>query len=470
VKRCTTSKATLLSILRDWSIVQNTMKRLTLLAFLLSILVAAPVMAQQTLDSMLDREIAQLVSTYKMLHAAPELSHYEVKTSAFLAAQLRSFGYTVTERVGKYDRPEFSGYGVVAVMKNGDGPTVLVRTDLDALPVEEKTGLPYASNVRTKNDAGQDVSVMHACGHDIHITNMIGTARMLAQLKDQWRGTLILIGQPAEETVDGAKAMLADGLYTRFPKPDFAIALHDSADVEAGKVTYCPGYAMASSTSVDLVIRGLGGHGSKPESTKDPVVIASQTILALQTIISRENSPLDPAVVTIGSIHGGTKRNIIPDEVVLQLTIRTYKEEVRQHILASIARIAKGVAMAAGVPEDRAPLIKVIESENAPSLYNDPQLTERITGAVGRAIGQDNVIKASPLMASEDFGRFSLDHQIPSCMLWLGAIEPSRVEASRKSGKPLPSLHSSLFEPLPEPTLRTGIKAMTTAVLELMKK
>ena len=446
------------------------MKRLTLLAFLLSILVAAPVMAQQTLDSMLDREIAQLVSTYKMLHAAPELSHHEEKTSAFLAAQLRSLGYTVTERVGKYDRPEFSGYGVVAVMKNGDGPTVLVRTDLDALPVEEKTGLPYASIVKTKNDAGQDVSVMHACGHDIHITNMIGTARMLAQLKDQWRGTLILIGQPAEETVDGAKAMLADGLYTRFPKPDFAIALHDSADVEAGKVTYCPGYAMASSTSVDLVIRGLGGHGSKPESTKDPVVIASQTILALQTIVSRENSPLDPAVVTIGSIHGGTKRNIIPDEVVLQLTIRTYKEEVRQHILASIARIAKGVAMAAGVPEDRAPIIKVIESENAPSLYNDPQLTERIAGAVGRAIGPDNVIKASPLMASEDFGRFSLDRQIPSCMLWLGAIEPSRVEASRKSGKPLPSLHSSLFEPLPEPTLRTGIKAMTTAVLELMKK
>ena len=446
------------------------MKNLAFLAFLLSIFVATPAPGQQPIDALIDREISSLLSTYKMLHAAPELSHHEEKTSAFFAAQLRSLGYTVTERVGKYDRPEFSGYGVVAVMKNGDGPTVLVRTDLDALPVEEKTGLPYASSVKTKNDAGQDVSVMHACGHDIHITNMIGTAKLLAQLKDQWRGTLILIGQPAEETVDGAKAMLADGLYTRFPKPDFAIALHDSADVEAGKVTYCPGYAMASSTSVDLVIRGLGGHGSKPESTKDPVVIASQTILALQTIVSRENSPLDPAVVTIGSIHGGTKRNIIPDEVVLQLTIRTYKEEVRQRILASIARIAKGVALAAGVPDDRAPIIKVIESENAPSLYNDPQLTDRITGAVGRAIGQDNIIKAPPLMASEDFGQLSLDHQIPACMLWLGAIEPARVEASRKSGKPLPSLHSSLFEPLPEPTLRTGIKAMTAAVLELMKK
>ena len=449
---------------------KDTMKTTALLALLLSIFVATPSSAQQSLDTLIDREISTLVSTYKVLHAAPELSHHEEKTSAFFAAQLRSLGYTVTERVGKYDRPEFSGYGVVAIMKNGDGPTVLVRTDLDALPVEEKTGLPYASKVKIKNDAGQDVSVMHACGHDIHITNMIGTARMLALLKDQWRGTLVLIGQPAEETVDGAKAMLADGLYTRFPKPDFAIALHDSADVEAGKVTYCPGYAMASSTSVDLVIRGLGGHGSKPESTKDPVVIASQIVLALQTIVSRENSPLDPAVVTVGSIHGGTKRNIIPDEVVLQLTIRTYKEEVRQHILASIARIAKGVALAAGVPEDRAPMITVIESENAPSLYNDPQLTERITGAVGKAIGQDNVIKAPPLMASEDFGQLSLDHQIPACMLWLGAIEPSRVEASRKSGKPLPSLHSSLFEPLPEPTLRTGIKAMTAAVLELMKK
>jgi amidohydrolase len=449
---------------------QDTMKKLILFAFLLSALVAAPAPAQQSLDAMVDREIAQLVATYKMLHAAPELSHHEEKTSAFLATQLRSLGFNVTEHVGKYDRPNFSGYGVVAVMKNGDGPTVLVRTDLDALPVEEKTGLPYASTVKTKNDTGQDVSVMHACGHDIHITNMIGTAKILAALKDQWRGTLVLIGQPAEETVDGAKAMLADGLYTRFPKPDFAIALHDSADVEAGKVVYSPGYAMASSTSVDVLIRGLGGHGSKPESTKDPVVIAAQTILALQTIVSRENSPLDPAVVTIGSIHGGTKRNIIPDEVVLQFTIRTYKEEVRQHILASIERIAKGVALAAGVPEDRAPIIKVIESENAPSLYNDPQLTERISGAVGRAIGQDNVIKVPPLMASEDFGQLSLDHQIPSCMLWLGAIEPSRVEASRKSGKPLPSLHSSLFAPLPEPTLRTGVKAMTAAVLELMKK
>lgn len=446
------------------------MKKSLVIAFLVAIPFVVSVRAQQSLDAMIDREIAQLVITYKMLHAAPELSHYEVKTSAFFAGQLRAMGYTVTADVGKYDNPLWQGHGVVAVMKNGDGPTVLVRTDMDALPVEEKTGLPYASTVKTKNDAGQDVSVMHACGHDIHITNMLGTAKMLVELKDQWHGTLVLIGQPAEETVTGARAMLANDLYTRFPKPDFALALHDSANDPAGTVTYCPGYAMASSTSVDLVIRGLGGHGSQPQATKDPVVMASQVVLALQTIISRENSPLDPAVVTVGSIHGGTKRNIIPDEVTLQLTIRTFREEVRQRILGSIERIAKGVALAAGVPEDRAPIMKVIEAENAPSLYNDPALTERVASAIGKAIGVNNTIKVPPLMASEDFGRFSLDHQIPSFMFWLGAIEPSRVEASRKSGKPLPSLHSSLFEPLPEPTLRAGVKAMTTAVLELMKK
>jgi amidohydrolase len=443
------------------------MKIKLLLAALIGLSFATASSAQ-SLDALIDREIASLVNTYKMLHAAPELSHHEEKTAAFLATQLRSLGYTVTERVGKYDRPGFTGYGVVAILQNGAGSTVLLRTDMDALPVEEKNAVPYASRVKTKNEEGQEVNVMHACGHDVHITNLLGTARLLAALKDRWHGTLVLIGQPAEETVDGARAMLADGLYTRFPKPDFALAMHDSADVEAGKVTYFPGYAMASSTSIDLTIRGLSGHGSKPEASKDPIVIASQVVLALQTIVSRENSPLDPAVVTVGSIHGGTKRNIIPDEVVLQLTVRTYKEEVRQHIVASIERIAKGVALAAGVPEDRAPIMKVIESENAPSLYNDPQLTERITKAIGGAIGNDNVVKTAPLMASEDFGHFSLDRRIPSVMLWLGAIEPSRVEASRKSGKPLPSLHSSLFEPLPEPTLRTGVKAMTTAVLELL--
>ncbi|HEX6190584.1 MAG TPA: amidohydrolase [Pyrinomonadaceae bacterium] len=445
------------------------MKKIFLL-LLLSSLGASSISAQQSLDALVERELPQLVSTYKMLHAAPELSHYEVKTSAFVAEQLRSFGYTVTERVGKYDRPQFTGYGVVAVMKNGEGPTVLVRADMDALPVEEKNNVPYASKVKTKNDAGQEVFVMHACGHDVHVTNLLGTAKVLAALKDQWRGTLVMIGQPAEETGDGARAMLADGLYTRFPKPDFVIGLHDHAEYEAGKVVYAPGYAMASATAIDLTIRGHGGHGSKPEATKDPVVLASQIVMALQTIISRENSPLDPAVVTIGSIHGGAKRNIIPDEVVLQLTIRTYKEDVRHRIVASVERIAKGVAQAAGIPEDRAPIVKVIDSENVPALYNEPKLTDRIMPAIARAVGSDNVAKAPPLMASEDFGLYSLDHQIPSAYLWLGSIESARVEASRKSGKPLPSWHSSLFQPEPEPTLRNGVKAMTAAVLELLKR
>ncbi len=446
------------------------MKSKSIVILSLSLVLATSAYAQQSLDAMVDREIAQLVSTYKMLHAAPELSHYEVKTSAFFAAQLRAFGYEVTEHVGKFTQPNWKGYGVIAVMKNGDGPTVLVRTDLDALPVEEKTGLPYASTVKTKNDAGQDVSVMHACGHDIHITNMLGTAKMLAQLKNQWRGTLVLIGQPAEETIDGAKAMLADGLYSKIPKPDFAIALHDNAELEAGKVAYCPGFALANSTSVEITIRGIGGHGSKPESTKDPIVVAAQTIVALQTIVSRENSPLDPAVVTVGSIHGGAKSNIIPDEVKLQLSVRSYKEEVRQRILASIARIAKNTALAAGIPEALAPIVKVSDTEVTPATYNDPKLTERLAGAFEKTLGASNVVRWPPIMGSEDFGNFSLDNQIPSCMFWLGAVEPTKVEASKTSGKPLPSLHSSLFEPLPEPTLRTGVKAMTTAVLELMKK
>src|SRR2546421_2883659 len=379
-----------------------------------SALFATTAAGQQSLNALVDRELPQLVSTYKMLHAAPELSHYEIKTSAFLAQQLRALGYEVTENVGKYDRAEWKGHGVVAVMKNGAGPTVLVRSDMDALPVEEKTGLPYASTVKSKNDAGQDVSVMHACGHDVHITSLIGTATMLSALKDQWHGTLILIGQPAEETIDGAKAMLADGLYSRVPKPDYVIALHDSADLEAGKISYTPGYAMANSTSVEITIRGLGGHGSKPEATKDPIVVAAQVILALQTIVSRENSPLDPAVVTVGSIHGGAKSNIIPDEVKMLLTVRSYKEEVRQHILASIERITINIAAAAGIPEDRAPTVKVSDTEVTPALYNDPQLSERVARTLEKTIGVDNVVKAPPIMASEDFGRYSLDHQIPS--------------------------------------------------------
>jgi len=441
-----------------------------LVFFLTALLVTAGASAQQSLDTMINSDLASLVATYKTLHAAPELSHHEEKTAAFFANQLRTLGYTVTEHVGKYENPEWTSYGVVAVMKNGPGPTVLLRTELDALPVDEKTGLPYASKVKTKNDAGQEVSVMHACGHDIHMTSMLGTARVLAALKDQWSGTLVLIGQPAEEVIDGARSMMRAGLYERFPRPDYVIALHDSADLEAGKVGYTAGYAMASSTSVDIKIRGLGGHGARPETTRDPIVVAAQVVLALQTIVSRENSPLDPAVVTVGSIHGGTKHNIIPEEVDLQLTVRAYKEEVRKRMLASIERITRGVALAAGIPDDRAPIVKYSETQVTASTYNDPQLTERLGAVFVRVLGNDNVVKLPPVMMSEDFGYLSEDQKIPATLFTLGAVDPVKVKESRETGTRLPSLHSALFYPLPEPTLRTGIKAMTSAVLDLMKK
>jgi hippurate hydrolase len=430
---------------------------------------AINITAQQlSLDAMIDRDIAAWLTTYRNLHTAPELSHREEKTSAFVAGELRKLGFTVTERIGKFQNAQWNGYGVVAVMKNGPGPTVLVRTELDALPVEEKTGLAYASLVKTKNDAGVEVSVMHACGHDMHMTSFLGTAKMLTELKSRWSGTLIMLGQPAEETGDGANAMLRDNLYTNFPKPDFAIALHDKPELETGKVGYTPGYAMASATSIDIKIRGVGGHGSAPETTKDPIVVAAQVVMALQTIVSRENSPLDPAVVTVGSIHGGTRYNIIPDEVNLQLTVRTYKEDVRKRILASIERIVKGVAMTAGIPEDRTPVVKV--SEGTGSTYNDPQLIERLVVTFKQAFGEENVVKMPPMMASEDFGYFSMDQKIPATIFWLGASDPAKVKASRESGVALPGLHSALFAPVPEPTLRTGVKAMTSAVLDLMKK
>jgi amidohydrolase len=446
------------------------MKTTFLLTIAMVVALASANAQQPGLDAMIERDLAALVATYKTLHAAPELSHYEEKTSSFFASQLRSLGYTVTERVGKYENPKWTSYGVVAVMKNGTGPTVLIRTDLDGLPVDENTGLPYASKVRTKNEAGQEVGVMHACGHDVHITSMLGTARLLAELKNQWSGTLVIIGQPAEEVIDGARAMLRDGLYTRFAKPDYLVALHDSSELEAGKVAYTPGYAMASSNSVEIVIRGLGGHGSRPEATKDPIVLAAQVIMALQTIVSRENSPLDPAVVTVGSIHGGTKSNIIPDEVTLQLTVRAYKEDVRQKLLASIERITKGVAIAAGIPNDRAPVVKISDTQFTAATYNDPQLTERLAATFVKALGETNVVKVPPVMGSEDFGNFSLDQKIPATMFWLGAVDPAKVKAKKETGAALPSLHSALFAPMPEPTIRTGVKAMTSAVLELMKK
>ena len=441
----------------------------TFFLFIVLLLLTGNVAAQQmSIDALIDRDIASWLTTYKTLHMAPELSHREEKTSIFVAGELRKLGFTVTEKIGKYQNAQWSGYGLVAVLKNGPGPTVLVRTELDALPVEEKTGVAYASQVKTKNDAGVEVGVMHACGHDIHITSFLGTAKLLTELKDRWSGTLIMLGQPAEETGDGANAMLRDNLYTNFPKPDFAIALHDEPKLETGKVGYTPGYALASATSIDIKIKGIGGHGSLPEATKDPIVVAAQVVLALQTIISRENSPLDPAVVTVGSIHGGTRYNIIPDEVNLQLTVRTYKEEVRKRILASIERIVKAAAMSAGIPDDRAPIVKVAEGTG--STYNDPQLSERLAAVFKQALGEENVVKMDPIMASEDFGYFSLDHKIPTTLFWLGASDPAKVKANRETGAELPRLHSALFAPVPEPTLRTGVKAMTSAVLDLMKK
>jgi amidohydrolase len=444
------------------------MRKLFLVCAALAVLAFNVNGQQQTLDAMIDRELASWLTTYRNLHAAPELSHREEKTSAFVAAELRKLGFTVTERIGKFENAQWTGYGLVGVLKNGPGPTVLVRTELDALPVDEKTGLPYASQVKAKNDAGVEVSVMHACGHDMHMTSFLGTARMLTELKSRWSGTLIMLAQPSEETGDGARAMLHDNLYTTIPKPDFVIALHDKPELETGKIGYTPGYAMASSTSIDIKIRGIGGHGSAPENTKDPIVVAAQVVMALQTIVSRENSPLEPAVVTVGSIHGGTRYNIIPDEVNLQLTVRTYKEEVRKRVLASIERIIKGVAATAGIPEDRAPSMKV--AEGAGALYNEPKLVERLAGAFRQVLGEENVVQVPQIMASEDFGEFSLDHKIPTTMFWLGASDPAKLKASRESGIPLPGLHSALFAPVPESTLRTGVKAMTSAVLELMKK
>jgi amidohydrolase len=427
------------------------------------------VKGQPSLDNLIDREIPALVGTYKMLHASPELSTLEEKTSAFLAKELKSLGYDVTDHIGKYSTPGHTGYGVAAVLKNGEGPTVLIRTDMDALPVIEKTGLPYASTIISRNDDGHDVGVMHACGHDIHMTCFLGTAKMLVELKDKWQGTLVFVGQPAEEIVSGAGAMLNDGFYTRFPKPDFALALHDFP-MEAGKVGIYPGYIMASGTTANITIRGIGGHGSRPESAKDPIVVAAQVIMALQTIVSRENSPFEPAVITVGSIHGGTRPNIIPDEVKLQITIRTYKEEVRQMIMASIERITKYTALAAGIPSELSPIVS-FDSIYAPSTYNDPALTEKLTAILRKSLGSENVLDKPPVMGSEDFGLFGLDaHQIPTCMFFIGATDPAEVARSRQNGTELPSLHSPYFAPLPEPTIRTGIKAMTSSVLELMKK
>jgi amidohydrolase len=436
-----------------------------------SIFSAVSLCAQQTPQTLADAEVPSLLTIYKDLHTHPELSTHEERSAAIVAKELKAAGCEVTERVGKYDKPGAMCFGVVGVMKNGAGPTLLVRSDLDALPVHEETGVPYASTVTAKGPDGKDVPVMHACGHDIHMSTLIGAARALGKLKDKWHGTIIFVGQPAEETVGGAKAMLKDGLYTRWPKPDYALALHDDAEIEAGKIGVTEGYALANVDSVDVTVHGMGGHGAYPHKTKDPIVLAAEIINAWQTIASRENNPLDPVVVTVGSIHGGTKHNIIPDEVKMQLTVRTYKPEVRQRVLAAIERIAKQCGTIAGLPSDKLPEVNVRQDEFTRSTYNNPDLVKRVTPALKTAIGENNVVHKDPTMGGEDFCEFSLpDNSLPAFMFSVGAVEPAKVAQSKKTGTPLPSLHSSKFAPVPEPTIRTGMVGMTAAVLELMKK
>jgi hippurate hydrolase len=422
------------------------------------------------LAGLVDAQLPQLVSAYKDIHLHPELSHFEVHTSAFLAAELRKAGYEVTERVGKY--PDGSqAYGIVGVLKNGPGPTVLMRTDLDALPIKEQTGLPYTSQDHGKTLEGNDAPAMHACGHDIHITSLLGAARVLAQLKDQWHGVLILIGQPSEETIDGARAMLADNLYERFGKPDYVLGQHADPLLRAGTVGIVSGGILASSTSVDATIRGVGGHGARPEATKDPIVMAAEYILDIQTIVSRQIPPQEPAVVTVGTIHGGTKRNIVPDEVKLQLTIRAYSESVRDKIVDSLQKMAVGVATANGLPPDRMPIVTVSKTEATPVTYNDPALVARLKPVFVAALGASSVEDWHAEMGSEDFGLFGLPgHQIPAFFLRLGASDPEKLAESQRTGIPVPGLHSALFAPIASPTIRTGVLAMSAAVFDLMKK
>src|SRR5881392_5488 len=437
----------------------------------LSFAIALTSFAQQTPQQIADAELPSLLTIYKDIHTHPELSTQEKRTAALLAKELKAAGCDVTGNVGKYENADQKCYGVVGLLKNGDGPVVLVRTDLDALPVQEETGLPYASKVTTKNEKGDEVHVMHACGHDAHVSILIGVARSLAKLKDQWRGTIVFVGQPAEEIGTGARAMLRDGLYTRWPKPNYALGFHDKADLEIDHIGVTEGYTSANVDSVDVTVHGIGGHGAYVYRTKDPIVLAAEMINQWQTIASRENNPLDPIVVTVGSIHGGTKHNIIPDEVKMQLTVRTYKPEVRQRVLSAIEQIAKGCATAAGLPPDKMPEVNVLHAEHVNAVYNNPELTERVKATLKSAIGDENVVDKDPTMAGDDFSEFSLpDHSIPACMFNVGAVDPAKAAEAKKTGASLPSLHSSKFLPLPEPTIRVGIIGMTSAVLDLMKK
>jgi amidohydrolase len=442
-------------------------------AFVLSVatifpLLAIPAAAQDNLDDKIDSNIADWVGTYKHLHEHPELSTEEKETSTLVAAQLKRMGYQVTDHFGQYQDGN-QAYGVVAVLSNGSGPTLYVRTDMDALPVTENTGLSYASRVREKRPNGE-VGVMHACGHDLHMTVLLGMAKMMAETRNNWSGTLVLIGQPAEEGFGGAGAMLRAGLYSKFPKPDYVIALHDSSMLPAGTVGWHAGPLLAGADSVDITIRGFGGHGAMPNVTKDPIVIGAELVIALQTIVSRESDPLTPTVVTVGSFHAGTKHNIIPDEAHLQLTVRTMTPAQREKVLAAIKRMTNGIAEAAGIPAERAPIIEIWKN-NVPATINDAALTQRVAASLEKALGKQNVWPGEPIMASEDFSLFALeDPKPPISMFWLGATDPEKWKEAKEKGTRLPGPHSSEFAPLPEPAIRAGVKGMTTAATDLLQK
>jgi hippurate hydrolase len=439
-----------------------------LLAVSALVVLALPLASQTPSDlaASVQRQLPALTETYKHLHRSPELSRHEEQTSAFVAGELRKLGYTVTEHVGKY-ADGAQAFGVVAVLENGTGPRLLIRTDMDALPVEEKTGLDYASTVKTTNAQGQQVSVMHACGHDLHMTVLLGAARELAARKSQWHGTLMLVGQPAEEVVQGAAALMADRLYERFGRPDFVLSEHDSAEVPAGSVALKGGPLLAGATTINVTMRGIGGHGSAPQSGKDPIVLAAEFVLVAQTIVSRQIDPQQPAVLTVGTIHGGTKNNIIPDEVTMGLTLRTYSPAVRDQIVAAVRRTAQGLAESYGIPADRMPTVTL--GESTPATVNDPAMNERVRAAAASALGTERVLEARAVMGSEDVGQLALDGKIPAVMYWLGAADPEKLAESRKSGVALPSLHSALFAPVYSPAITTGVTAMTAVAMDLLK-
>jgi hippurate hydrolase len=418
--------------------------------------------AAATLSEAIHADMPQLMTLYRDLHAHPELSMQEARTPALLAPEMRKLGFQVTEHVGKT--------GVVAVMKNGPGPVLLIRADMDALPVKEQTGLPFASKVRATTLDGVESDVMHACGHDTHITTWLATARRLAAMKDQWSGTLVMILQPGEELGLGAKAMLDDGLYTRFPKPDVLLAFHDSASLPAGVIGVTRGYALANVDSVDVDVRGVGGHGAYPQTTKDPIVLASRIVVALQTLVSRENSPFDPAVVTVGSFQGGAKHNIIPDDAKLQITVRSYTTEVRKKLLDGIARIARGEAIAAGVPEDRMPVVTVREPYT-PSTYNTEKLSSRLIELFGAHFGADRVRETKAVMGGEDFSQYWLaDKTKEATIFWVGGVPKAKWDAAGGDDTKLPSLHSPFWAPEADTVISTATEAMTLAALDVLKK